>query len=138
MDDGVYHPLVILGYFFLLWANDTGAFVFGSLFGAYPLFKRISPNKTWEGSAGGAFLVLVTVYFNYAFIDEVSLFGWIVMGLTVIIMGTFGDLVKSLMKRSLNVKDSGNMLPGHGGILDRFDSLIGSAPFVWVFLVLQV
>jgi phosphatidate cytidylyltransferase len=133
-----YRPNVILGYFFLLWANDTGAFVFGSLFGEYPLFKRISPKKTLEGSAGGAFLVVVIVFVNHTFFTEVSLLGWIIIGLIVIVAGTFGDLVKSLMKRSLNVKDSGDMLPGHGGVLDRFDSLLGSVPIVFSYLAFQL
>lgn len=138
LGDNLYYPQIILGYFFLLWANDTGAYVCGSLFGEYPLFKRISPNKTWEGSAGGAFLVMVFVYIDYAFFTALSLLDWIIMGLFVIIMGTFGDLVKSLMKRSLGVKDSGNFLPGHGGILDRFDSLLGSVPFVYTYLALRL
>ena len=125
---------VILGYFFLLWANDTGAYVCGSVFGKRPLAPIISPKKTWEGSAGGAFLASVIVYINYYYFRDLSLVSWMVLGLTVILMGTTGDLVKSVMKRSRNVKDSGNILPGHGGILDRFDSLIGSVPFVYIYL----
>lgn len=134
--DAAYHPHVILGYFFLLWANDTGAYICGSQFGKYPLAPRLSPNKTWEGSAGGAFLVMVFVYVNYAFFNDLTLFNWMVLGVIVIVMGTLGDLVKSMMKRSLNIKDSGNILPGHGGMLDRFDSLIGSVPFVFAYLKL--
>lgn len=127
---------VVLGYFFLLWANDTGAYVAGSLLGRNSLFSRISPNKTWEGSAGGAFLVIVIVHINYTFLQELSFLSWSTMGGVVIVMGTFGDLVKSLMKRSLNKKDSGNFLPGHGGILDRFDSLLGSVPWIYAYLIL--
>ena len=134
----VYHPEIILGYFFLLWANDTAAYVCGSLFGKYPLSSRVSPNKTWEGSAGGAILVMIFVFINYTFFHAIPLSGWIIIGVIVIVMGTLGDLVKSLMKRSLNVKDSGKILPGHGGILDRFDSLIGSVPFVYLYLTVEL
>jgi len=133
-NDKLYHPEIILGYLFLLWASDTGAFITGSLFGKNPLFERISPKKTWEGSAGGAIFVAGIVFINTIFFTEISALGWSVVGLTVIVMGTFGDLIKSMMKRSLHVKDSGTILPGHGGILDRFDSLIGSAPFVYAAL----
>ena len=136
LDENVFSKNVILGYFFFLWANDTGAYVCGSLFGKYKLAPHISPNKTWEGSAGGAFLVIVFVYINYYFLNELSLIDWMVLGIIVIVMGTLGDLVKSVMKRSRNVKDTGNILPGHGGILDRFDSLIGSVPFVYGYLSL--
>lgn len=132
--NGLYQPKVILGYFLLLWAHDSGAYVCGSVFGERPLFKRISPNKTWEGSAGGALLTFSVVYLNYAFIQGVTLFGWMIIAFCVIVMGTFGDFVKSMMKRSMNVKDSGTVLPGHGGVLDRFDSLIGSAPYVFICL----
>lgn len=132
-----YHPQIILGYLLLLWANDTGAFLSGSVLGKHSLFLRISPKKTWEGSIGGALLVIAVIVLNSSLFQDISGAGWAIIGVTVIIMGTFGDLVKSLMKRSLNVKDSGTILPGHGGILDRFDSLIGSAPFVYTILVFQ-
>jgi phosphatidate cytidylyltransferase len=136
-NDKLYHPEIILGYLFLLWANDTGAFITGSLLGKHLLFERISPKKTWEGSAGGAVLVMGIVVMNSILFNEISFSGWAIIGVTVIIMGTFGDLVKSMMKRSLRIKDSGTILPGHGGILDRFDSLIGSAPFVYAYLILH-
>ena len=136
--DRQYHPQIILGYLFLLWANDTGAFISGSLLGKHPLFERISPKKTWEGSVGGALAATGIVFINHIFFNEISLAGWAIIGMMVIIMGTFGDLVKSMMKRSLHVKDSGTILPGHGGILDRFDSLIGSAPFVYAYLTFQL
>jgi phosphatidate cytidylyltransferase len=136
-NDKLYHPEIILGYLFLLWANDTGAFITGSLLGKHLLFERISPKKTWEGSAGGAMLVMGIVVMNSILFKEISFSGWAIIGVTVIIMGTFGDLVKSMMKRSLRIKDSGTILPGHGGILDRFDSLIGSAPFVYAYLILH-
>jgi phosphatidate cytidylyltransferase len=131
---GTYDPRIMWGYFLFLWAHDTGAYIFGNLFGNYRLAATISPNKTWEGSTGGAFLVVVVVYINYFLFNNLSLMQWINIGVIVLIMGTLGDLVKSVMKRSFNVKDFGRILPGHGGVLDRFDSLIGSAPIVYMYL----
>lgn len=130
----VYHPGMILGYFVLLWASDSGAYAVGSLIGKHKLFERISPNKTWEGSVGGGTLAFLAAYFISIYVKEVSLSDWLIISLIIVVTGTFGDLFKSLLKRSANVKDSGNLLPGHGGFLDRFDSLIGSAPFVFGYL----
>jgi phosphatidate cytidylyltransferase len=127
---------IILGYFFFLWANDSGAYITGSLFGRTPLAPVISPKKTWEGSAGGALMVVVVVFIDHYLFKDLSLISWFVIGFFVIVMGTAGDLIKSVMKRSRNVKDSGKILPGHGGILDRFDSMIGSVPFVYLYLSL--
>ncbi|HEX8041221.1 MAG TPA: phosphatidate cytidylyltransferase [Chryseosolibacter sp.] len=137
-ETGAYRPEVILGYMIMLWANDSGAFVFGTLFGKRRLAPRVSPNKTWEGSAGGALLVVGIAYLNDLFIDGIPSGGWYIIGAIVVVAGTLGDLVKSLMKRTVHIKDSGNVLPGHGGILDRFDSLIGSIPFVASYLILVV
>jgi len=134
--EGAYHPEIILGYFVLLWISDSGAYAVGSLVGKHKLFERISPKKTWEGSIGGAVLTFVAAYFISSIVKEVSLRDWFVMSLIVVVMGTYGDLFKSLLKRSANVKDAGNLLPGHGGFLDRFDSLIGSAPFVFGYLTI--
>jgi len=131
-----YHPEIMLGYFVLLWVNDSGAYAVGSHVGKHKLFERISPKKTWEGSVGGAVLTFVIAYFISSMEKELSLGDWFVMSLIIVVMGTYGDLVKSLLKRSANVKDAGNLLPGHGGFLDRFDSLIGSAPFVFGYLVI--
>lgn len=129
-----YHPKIILGYFILLWASDSGAYAVGTLIGKHKLFERISPKKTWEGSVGGGILAFAAAYFISSYVKEISLSDWLVMSLIIVVMGTYGDLFKSLLKRSANVKDSGNLLPGHGGFLDRFDSLIGSAPFVFGYL----
>lgn len=131
---GIFDAQIVLGYFMLLWANDTGAYLSGSLIGKNKLAPRISPKKTWEGSAGGALLVVAMVYVNDYFFHSVGGWDWLVMGMIVMIMGTLGDLVKSVMKRSRNAKDSGTILPGHGGILDRFDSMIGSVPFIYAYL----
>lgn len=138
LTENSYHPFIIAGYFVLLWTNDTSAYLFGTKFGRHPLFKRISPGKTWEGSIGGGLSCLLTAFMISVFSTELSLTDWMTIAVIVIIMGTFGDLVKSLLKRSLNIKDSGYILPGHGGILDRFDSLIGSVPFVFGYLVLTL
>jgi phosphatidate cytidylyltransferase len=133
----IYHPEIIIGLFVILWAGDSGAFFSGKMFGKNHLFHRISPNKTWEGSLGGS-LSSLSVAYIISLIDHAHhLQEWIFMALIIIIAGTFGDLIKSLMKRSLHVKDAGTILPGHGGILDRFDTLLGSAPFLFGYLILS-
>lgn len=131
-----YHPSVILGYFIILWTGDSAAYFAGRLLGTHPLFKRISPKKTWEGSLGGAIAALAVAYWIPHVLPVPNPGGWMIMALIINITGAFGDLIKSLLKRSLNLKDSGNILPGHGGMLDRFDSLLGSAPFAFLYLVL--
>jgi len=125
-----------LGVFLLLWMNDSSAYVTGRCFGTHPLFQRISPGKTWEGSVGGAVAALVTGYLLSRYFTFLSLIEWECLSMIIVVTGTYGDLIKSLLKRNLGVKDSGNILPGHGGMLDRFDSLLGSAPFVYTYLVL--
>lgn len=119
-----YMPKIVLGYFFILWAEDAGAYFTGHALGKHPLFKRISPHKTWEGSLGGAVCALLASYIASFYSETIGPTGWLGLALIVIITGTFGDLIKSLLKRSLNIKDSGTILPGHGGMLDRFDSLL--------------
>lgn len=135
-DGGIYHPYRILGYFFIVWSHDSGAYGFGKLFGKHPLFKRISPGKTWEGSIGGVFSVCLMSYILSHFYNELNLDGWLITGLIVTVVGTYGDLIKSMLKRSINVKDSGNILPGHGGMLDRFDAMLSAAPFVFIYIYL--
>ncbi len=127
---------LILGTILLIWAADTGAYFFGKTFGRTKLFERISPGKTWEGWFGGTFLCLGVAYILSIFLDDLDLFHWLGVGVIVAIFGVLGDLVESMLKRSLNVKDSGTLLPGHGGILDRFDSLIMVVPFIVAFLKL--
>ncbi|HLI94044.1 MAG TPA: phosphatidate cytidylyltransferase [Puia sp.] len=133
---GIYHSRIVVGYFFLLWASDSGAYFIGKAFGTHALFKRISPRKTWEGSLGGAVCALFVAYIVSRYVAIPDATAWMIMALIIVITGTFGDLIKSMMKRSLNLKDSGTILPGHGGMLDRFDTLLGSAPFVFCYLVL--
>ncbi len=132
--DSSFSPQILLGFIFLIWINDSGAYVFGSLLGKHKLFKRISPNKTWEGAIGGMTSALTLAYFMPLFFDSLMRMDWIIISIIVVIIGSYGDLVESMLKRSLGIKDSGNILPGHGGILDRFDSIILAAPLVFVYL----
>lgn len=143
-DGVVYSSLLPLSVFIFLWTNDTGAYLSGSLFGKHKLFPRVSPGKSWEGSIGGGILVIVVaaligMYENsdmHAANAEVSLniVQWIGMGVVVVFFGTWGDLVESLFKRTIGIKDSGNILPGHGGMLDRFDSSLMAIPAAVIYL----
>lgn len=130
----IYRPHLILGVFIILWSNDTGAYLSGKTFGKHKLFERISPGKTWEGTIGGGLISLSTAYVLSFLFNELTAISWLAVSLIIIIFGNFGDLVESLFKRSINTKDSGVLLPGHGGILDRFDSLILSSPFLFLYL----
>jgi phosphatidate cytidylyltransferase len=127
---------VILGVFLINWANDTGAFFAGTKFGKTKLFKRISPKKTWEGFIGGMLLSLAMTIGLIYYTEQFQFWQWLVIGTIVVVAGTYGDLVESLFKRSILIKDSGAALPGHGGFLDRFDALMYSLPFIAVFLKL--
>ena len=139
-----YHWLLPMSVFIFLWANDTGAYCAGSLFGRHKLFPRVSPGKTWEGSIGGAVIVLIiaAVISYFAGSDaslstlnaQMSTLKWLGLGLVVVFFGTWGDLVESLFKRTLGIKDSGNILPGHGGMLDRFDSSLMAIPAAVIYL----
>ena len=134
-----YDMLLPLSIFIFLWTNDTGAYCSGSLFGKHKLFPRVSPGKSWEGSIGGGiFVLIVAAIIGYITNDgeahRLSIMGWIGLGLVVVFFGTWGDLVESLFKRTLGVKDSGNILPGHGGMLDRFDSSLMAIPAAVIYL----
>lgn len=136
----VFNSLLPLSVFILLWVNDTGAYCCGSLFGKHKLFPRISPGKTWEGCIGGALFVVIATLLIAHFSSGTSLAqpftlpAWIGLGLVVCIFGTWGDLVESLFKRTLGLKDSGHILPGHGGMLDRFDSALLAFPAVVIYV----
>lgn len=132
-----YIPSLPLGFFILLWTSDTGAYLAGRSFGKTKLFERVSPKKTWEGSIGGTLLSLAVAYVLSRFFDDVSTTDWMVMAFIIVVFGTFGDLFESLLKRNLNIKDSGTLLPGHGGVLDRFDGLFLSVPAVFFYLMLN-
>ena len=116
------------------WVNDSGAYVVGSLIGKTPLYPRISPNKTWEGTLGGVFFCLVTGYIFSLYYTMLSTVDWMVLGAITAIFGSLGDLIESMLKRSVDKKDSGNLLPGHGGMLDRFDAFIFLLPFAAAYL----
>lgn len=127
---------LLLCLFAFNWTNDTGAYLFGSSIGKHRLFERISPKKSWEGAAGGAVCVVGIAFLFAYLLPYISIVNWIILGLLVCAFGIFGDLVESLLKRSLNIKDSGTFLPGHGGFLDRFDAVIFSTPAFFAYLYL--
>ena len=136
-----YDAVLPLSVFVFLWMNDTGAYLCGSLLGKHKLFPRISPGKSWEGSIGGGILVIAIAVLVWYLTEQyqlnqlgLSAIEWAGLGLTVVIFGTWGDLVESLFKRTLGIKDSGNILPGHGGMLDRFDSSLLAIPAAVVYL----
>lgn len=133
-----YRGQLLLGYFFILWSNDTGAYLAGRKLGKHKLFERISPKKTWEGFFGGMLsgMIVATIFATY--FKQINLIHWLIISALIVITGTLGDLVESMFKRSIGVKDSGNILPGHGGILDRFDGLLLSVPIVVTYLLLIV
>ncbi len=133
---GDFYPWMLIGFFVLIWANDSGAYVVGSLIGKHKLLERISPKKTWEGFLGGGAFSLLAAWIISYFVDAISLQDWLIIALITFVFGTFGDLLESLLKRMVNVKDSGQIMPGHGGILDRFDSLIIAAPMVFIYLMI--
>lgn len=133
-----YKPEVVLGFFIVLWLNDTGAYVFGRLFGKTKLFERISPKKTVEGALGGAVLGIAGAIVMATYTNDLSIFHWVMLGLIIVVSATLGDLVESLLKRSARVKDSSNLLPGHGGILDRFDGVLLASPMVFTYLMVFV
>ena len=132
---GKWNPWIMIFYIFIIWANDVFAYLFGITLGRHRLFERISPKKSWEGFFGGL-LGAMAMGWVAATILEASVPMWVGLALVAAISGVFGDLVESLMKRSVDVKDSGNIIPGHGGWLDRFDALILSAPFVFIYACL--
>ena len=131
-----FNTLLPLSVFVFLWVNDSGAYCVGSLIGRHKLFPRISPGKSWEGSIGGGIFVLAAAWGISHYLDQtmLTLPQWLGLGLVVVVFGTWGDLVESLFKRTLGIKDSGNILPGHGGMLDRFDSSLMAIPAAVVYL----
>lgn len=133
-ENGIYHFEIIFGCLFILWATDTGAYIAGTLFGKRKLFERISPKKSWEGAIGGAVLAFAFALLMNNFFHILAMWQWLSIAAIIIVGGTYGDLVESLLKRSIEIKDSGSTLPGHGGFLDRFDGLLISAPFIVAFL----
>jgi phosphatidate cytidylyltransferase len=133
---GSYNFHFPLAFLILLWANDTGAYLVGVKFGRTKLFERHSPKKTWEGFIGGVVINIIAAIIISRFYIDMQWKQWASMAVFISLVGTLGDLVESMFKRSINVKDSGGILPGHGGLLDRFDGLLLSAPFVFTYLYL--
>jgi len=131
-----YAPLRVLGLLLLTWTNDTMAYLVGSQIGRTPFFPRISPKKTWEGTLGGMVLTFVLAGLFSMWMPVFSFQEWMGLAAAVAVFGTVGDLVESMLKRSMGVKDSGSIMPGHGGFLDRFDSFIFVLPFAWFVLLL--
>ena len=129
-----YTPRWILFVLYLLWMNDTMAYVTGRLVGKHRIWPSVSPAKTWEGSLGGALFTIGLAIVFSRFYTELSAWEWIGFAGVVVVFGSLGDFLESWLKRTAGVKDSGNLLPGHGGILDRFDSLLLSIPFVTIYL----
>jgi phosphatidate cytidylyltransferase len=134
----IFSPGIIIGFFILIWANDTGAYLTGMLFGRHKLMERISPKKTWEGFIGGLIIASFAAWFLSDWLGVVDKIHWVIISLIISVAGTYGDLVESMLKRSTGVKDSGTIMPGHGGFLDRFDSAILSFPLVYLFISLVV
>ncbi|MEM6967306.1 MAG: phosphatidate cytidylyltransferase [Bacteroidota bacterium] len=135
LDGDHFYPTIVLGLLLLTWANDTGAYVIGSMIGKTPLFPRISPKKTWEGSTGGVVVTFTIAWLLSIYIKELTLTNWLVLAGLVSVFASLGDLVESMLKRSLGIKDSGTIMPGHGGFLDRFDAFLFVLPFAAGYLL---
>ena len=129
-----YNFVLPLSIFIFIWSNDTGAYCFGCMLGRHKMFERISPKKTWEGFIGGALVAMGVGALLSCYFDILLMWQWIAMGAVVVVSGTLGDLIESSMKREMEIKDSGKMLPGHGGVLDRFDSTLFAIPAVLIYL----
>lgn len=129
-----YNPILPLSVFVFLWLSDTGAYCVGSLIGKHRLFERVSPKKSWEGSIGGGIFAIASSFVFAHFWPIMPVWQWAGLSVVVVVFGTWGDLTESLLKRQLGVKDSGNILPGHGGLLDRFDSALLAIPAAVIYL----
>lgn len=129
-----YRPRLMIGILLMLWGNDSGAYFAGRFLGKRKLFERISPKKTWEGFFGGLAVSLIVAYACSVYFSDLNTAKWLIMAVIISVTGTLGDLVESLFKRSISIKDSGSIIPGHGGFLDRFDGLLLSMPFIVTFL----
>ena len=134
---GTYNPLIVFCFLSLIWISDSAAYVFGVSFGKRPLLKSVSPKKSIEGFVGGIiFSIILAIIFNFYLNTNFSLIQWLIIGVLTSILGTLGDLVQSQFKREAGVKDSGKWLPGHGGLYDRMDSIIFTAPFIYLLIII--
>ncbi|HTF80371.1 MAG TPA: phosphatidate cytidylyltransferase [Cytophagales bacterium] len=125
---------IVLGLFCILWASDIGAYISGKSFGRHKLFPSVSPGKTWEGALGGALFSIAAAFLIGSYWKDLSLLQWLGTSVIIVVFGMYGDLVESGLKRSIQIKDSGTMIPGHGGFLDRFDGLYLSLPIIYSYL----
>jgi phosphatidate cytidylyltransferase len=125
---------LLIGFFIILWSNDVFAYIIGSLIGRVKLYKRVSPNKTLEGTIGGITFSILSAFIISKFFLSIDTINWLALGFLISIFATLGDLIESLLKRQASVKDSGNIMPGHGGVLDRFDGVIFAIPVVYIYL----
>ncbi|WP_375237992.1 phosphatidate cytidylyltransferase [Aurantibacter sp.] len=132
--NGTFDYKILLCSFILIWVNDTFAYLVGKNFGKQKLFSRISPKKTVEGFLGGVLFACITSYFIFKYTQTLTFTSWLILSIIISSIGTIGDLIESKFKRQANVKDSGSIMPGHGGLLDRLDSIIFAAPFIYLFL----
>jgi len=133
----IFVPQKVLGMIFFVWINDTGAYFVGSFFGKHKLYEKISPNKTWEGTLGGIAFCIGLSFVVAQIFPQLAQIHWLAISIIVAVFGNLGDLVESMLKRQAGVKDSGTLMPGHGGVLDRFDSLFFATPFVFCYLALM-
>jgi len=138
MDGIQFSPGILIGFFLLLWTNDTGAYLVGSVIGKHRLCERISPKKSWEGFFGGLILTLLVARLFSGWLGVADTTGWMIIAFIISVAGTLGDLLESMLKRSLGLKDSGTVMPGHGGFLDRFDSVVVAFPLVYFYLAVAV
>lgn len=137
LNGGVWSPAVMLGFMCIVWGNDVFAYLVGCTIGRHKMFERISPKKSWEGFVGGVAGAVLIGWGVSAFVGG-SAVVWCILALITAVTGVAGDLVESMFKRSVDVKDSGNILPGHGGFLDRFDALLISVPFAFIYLLIYL
>ena len=135
---GEYVPDILLGFFILLWTNDTFAYLTGIMIGRHRLFERISPKKSWEGFIGGLICTIALSLLVARLFPIMPFYHWMAVAAIIVVFGVYGDLIESLLKRNLKIKDSGRFLPGHGGILDRFDSVLLAAPMMFFYLKIFV
>ena len=132
-----FNPGILVGILILIWIFDSMAYVVGVPLGKHRLYERVSPKKSWEGTIGGTVFTIAAGFFMHNFFEGINSNDWVVIAVLVVVFGTIGDLIESQFKRSINVKDSGETLPGHGGLLDRLDSFIFTLPWVFIYLVLK-